>query len=284
ARETLKQKLLREDPPAAARQQAIDELRKQTLTVEEAIRMAENRLALERRSFAERLLELEESHQCRRAALERETGPVFEEHEHSLRELREELAGLDTRMTDLEKDQESAIDRLFLGPESRDTGAALSSDAVDEERIQMPSSTPGTIWPRLIRFYHRAFGRLPATTRWHPYHTMLRPVMAALGTSAAGEILVVSSGGRFGSLLTREFAARNLTVTPGLLASKLYRQVFSDATKYNLCLCEPAADDLENFHDLLKKICMKDHSRIIVFHENLPRRSLDERCFEFTIH
>ena len=113
---------------------------------------------------------------------------------------------------------------------------------------------------------------------------MLRPVMAALGTSAAGEILVVSSGGRFGSLLTREFVARNLTVTPGLLASELYRQVFSDATKYNLCLCELAADDLGNFHDLLKKIrsFMKDHSRIIVFHENLARRSLDERCFEFT--
>jgi hypothetical protein len=284
ARETLKQRLLREDPRAASRQQTIDELRRQTLIVEETIRMAENCLAVKRSSFAERLSELEESYQCRRAALQREAAPVFNEYEHSLRRLRDELTALDARKADLEKDQVSAIERFFRGPEDRDPSAAYSSDAVEQDRIRMPRSMPGTIWPRLIRFYHRAFGRLPATTRWHPYYTMLWPVRAALGTSVTDEILVVSSGGPFGSLFTREFAGRNLTVTPGMLASELYRQVFRDTPKFDLCLCDFAADDLGSFRDLLAKIrpFMKDRSRIIVFHENLAGRSLDERTFEFT--
>ena len=121
---------------------------------------------------------------------------------------------------------------------------------------------------QLIRFYHRAFGRLPATTNWYPYHTMLRPVLAALRTaSETAEVLVVSSGGTFGALLSREFRGRDLTVTPGMLASELYRQVFRSPPKFDLCLCDLAVDDLTNFRDLFGKVrpFMKDHSRIIVF-------------------
>ena len=66
---------------------------------------------------------------------------------------------------------------------------------------------------------------------WHPYYTMLRPVLAALRTaSETAEVLVVSSGGTFGALLSREFRGRDLTVTAGMLASELYRPVFSEPT------------------------------------------------------
>jgi len=114
---------------------------------------------------------------------------------------------------------------------------------------------------------------------------MLRPVLAAIGTvSEPAELLVVSSGGPFGSLFTREFAGRNLVVTPPMLTSELYRQVFRDMPKFGLCLCDLAADDFAQFRDLLEKIrpLMKDHSRVVVFHDNLMGRALDERTFEFT--
>jgi hypothetical protein len=285
AREAVRQRLLRQDPREALRQKTIDELRMQTLMIEGAMRQGENRVAVERRSLDERLSGLEDTFRCRREALECEIESLLGEHEKDLRRLRKELATLDARRIDLENDQNSVIDRLCLGPCDGDVDAQRLSGAVDQDRIQMPRPTPRTTWPRVIRFYQRAFGRLPATTRWHPYHTMLRPVMAALGTAPkTAEILVVSSGGPFGTLITREFAARHLVVTPGMLASELYRQVFRSAPKFDLCVCELAADDLANFRDLFGKVrpFMKSHSRIIVFHDNLAGRSLDERTFEFT--
>ena len=97
-------------------------------------------------------------------------------------------------------------------------------------------------------------------------------------------MLVVSSGGTFGALLSREFRGRDLTTTPGMLASGLYRQVFRGPPKFDLCLCDLGVDDLTNFRDLFGKLrpFMKDHRRIIVLHDNLAGRSLDERTFEFT--
>jgi hypothetical protein len=69
-----------------------------------------------------------------------------------------------------------------------------------------------------------------------------------------------------------------------MLTSGLYRQAFQSPPKFDLCLCDLAVDDLTNFRDLFGKVppFMKDHSRIIVFHDNLAGRSLDERTFEFT--
>jgi hypothetical protein len=97
-------------------------------------------------------------------------------------------------------------------------------------------------------------------------------------------VLVVSSGGPFGGLFAREFSGRNLTITPGMLTSELYWQVLRSAPKFDLCLCDLAIDDLANFRDLFGKVrpFLKDHSRIIVFHDNLAGRALDERTFEFT--
>jgi len=228
---------------------------------------------------------VEETYRSRRAALESEFEPVRDKYENKLRGLRKELAALDAKRADFERNQNSRIDRRCAGSGDVQADSPNALGAVDQDPEEIPRPVPGTRWPQLIRFYHRAFGRLPATTNWRPYHTMLRAVLAALRTaSETAEVLVVSSGGTFGALLSREFRGRDLTVTPGMLASGLYRQVFRSPPKFDLCLCDLAVDDLTNFRDLFGKVrpFMKDHSRIIVFHDNLAGRSLDERTFEFT--
>ena len=284
-REAIRQRLLREDPHEASRQQAIDELRTQALTIESTIRLTEIRAAGERRSFAKRVSRLEERYRCQRAALDSEFEPTRDKYENELRGLREELVILDAERADLEKAQNSLIDRCCAGSGDEEAGSASALGADDEARVEISRPVAGTRWPQLIQFYHRAFGRLPATTSWHPYHTMLWPVLAALRSAAeTAEVLVVASGGPFGALFAREFSGRNLTVTPGMLTSELYRQVFRSTPKFDLCLCDLAIDDLANFRDLFGKVrpFLKDHSRIIVFHDNLAGRALDERTFEFT--
>jgi hypothetical protein len=174
AREAIKQRLLREDPHEALRQQIIDELRTEARTIERKIRLTEIRLAGENRSFAEGLSRVEETYRSRRAALESEFEPVRDKYENELRGPRKDLAALDAKRADFPD---------ALG-------------AVDQDPEEIPRPVPGTRWPQLIQFYHRAFGRLPATTNWRPYHTMLRAVLAALRTaSETAEVLVVSSGG-----------------------------------------------------------------------------------------
>ena len=283
-REATKQRLLREYPREAVRQQTIDELRTQALTIESRIRLTEIRLARENRTLGEGLSRLEETYRSRRAALESEFEPARGKYESELRRLCKELAVLDAKRGDLENNQNSRSDRQCGGSGDREV-SSTALGVVDQDPVQIPRPVPRMRWPQLIRFYHRSFGRLPATTRWHPYHTTLRPVLAALRTaSETAELLVVSSGGPFGALLSREFPGRDLAVTQGMLASELYRQVSCSAAKFDLRLCDLAVDDLVNFRDLLGKVrpFMKDHGRIIVFHDNLAGRSLDEQTFEFT--
>lgn len=295
AREARKQRVLREDPREARRQQKIDELRSEILALEGALRVADSRVAAERRGATEQLAQVETVYRRRRAALQREVEPVLDERENSLLRLRRKLERLDAQKADLERRQRCAIDRLCLASPDCEAGADASAQMVtatelkrrstDQFRALLPYKLPEAIWPALIRFYHRAFGRLPNTTPWHPYHTMLRPVMVAIGSFGdQADVLVASSGGPFGSLFAREFAGRSRVVTPPMLASELYRQVFRGAPKFDLCLCDLAADDLSQFRDLLGKIrpFMKTRSRIVAFHENMAARSLDERTFEFT--
>lgn len=114
AREAIKQRLLREDPHEALRQQIIDELRTEARTIEREIRLTEIRLAGENRSFAEGLSRVEETYRSRRAALESEFEPVRDKYENELRGLRKELAALDAKRADFERNQNSRIDRRCL--------------------------------------------------------------------------------------------------------------------------------------------------------------------------
>jgi hypothetical protein len=280
AAEALRAKLLLEDPREARRQQSIDELRSQILIIEDAMRAAESRLAAERRATEEQLSLVELSGRHRYA--------VHGEDESTLRGMRQRLAELDAQKTELERGQRARLDGA--APEEAPqplTDRPKSPVAVSREREGVDAAEdemPATGKTRFLRFYHLAFGRLPNTTPWHPYHTMLRPVMAALEAAVGAEILVVSSGGPFGPLFARAFSGRNLTVTPGMLSSETYRQAFRDTPKFDLCLCDLASDDLVTFRELFLDIrpLLKDRARIVVFHHNLAARPLDAETFTFT--
>jgi hypothetical protein len=288
ADEALRQQLLREDPREVRRQQTIDALRLQALITEDAVRAAETRVAAEARAAQRQVARLETSYRRRRAALEREIAPLLDERENSLRRMRQKLARLDAQKSELERCQRSQLESgaWCAGKPSHSSADVPDPAAEVSDRVadRGPDEMPTTARLTLLRFYHTAFGRLPNTTRWHPYHTMLRPVMAAVEPAAAGEILVVSSGGRFGSLFARAFSGRSLTVTPGMLDSEVYRQAFRDTPQFDLCLCDLAAEDLTKFRDLLPNIrrLLKERSRIVVFHHNAAGRRLDEDTFPFT--
>jgi hypothetical protein len=245
------------------------------------------------RAAQRQVARLETSYRRRRAALEREIAPLLDERENSLRRMRQRLARLDAQKSELERCQRSQLESGAWcagrpSHSSADVPATVpdpAAEASDRVADRGPDELPTTARLRLLRFYHMAFGRLPNTTRWHPYHTMLRRAMAAVEPAAAGgEILVVSSGGRFGPLFARAFSGRSLTVTTGMLTSELYRHAFRDTAKFDLCLCDLAAEDLTKFRDLLPNIrhLLKERSRIVVFHHNAAGRRLDEDTFAFT--
>jgi len=293
AHEALRQKLLLEDPREAQLQQTIDALRAQALITEAAARTAESRMTADRRAADRRVSRLDTSHRRRRAALEREITPLLDERENRVRRLRRRLAILDDQRAEAERRQRDRLDSHPRGPErapnlSPDQHARLSdkpAGLADAVADQMADELPTTARLSLLHFYHTAFGRLPNTTHWHPYHTMLRPVMAAVEPAAAGgEILIVSSGGPFAALFARKFTGRNLTVTAGMFKSELYQQLFHNTPKFDLCLCDLAAEELASFRDLLPGIrgLLKQYSRIVVFHHNLAGRHLDEDTFAFT--
>jgi hypothetical protein len=283
-REAIKAKLLLEDPRQAACQQSIDALRTRMLAIEGAMRLAEQRIAAQRRAAAERLSPAEKAYRRRRAALQQEAEALVAERENSLQRLRKKLATLETEKARLEANQSSAIDRLSGTDDVPDAAPGAYGD-VAARRGKTPDGTSGTDLALPVRFYHRVFGRLPDTTRWHPYHPVLQPVRDVIGSAVdAAEILLVSSGGPFGSLLVDDLPGRKLAVTPRMLDSGTYWQNFHGVRRFDFCLCDLALDDLTGFRNMLDKIrtVMNKRSRIVVFFPNLAARPFDERTFAFT--
>jgi hypothetical protein len=287
AGEAAKTALLRKYPREAARQQQIEELHSEILVMEQKIRLTQQQLAEKRRSAESRLVELEEEYRRRRAVVECEIQSAAAGEETSLRTLHERLKSLDTAAAGLERQQRCAVRRLCIGV-AEDIDRPTNSSAT-------PIANPGggrrrmdvspTFLPWCARLYVRAFGKLPRTTRWHPYHMMLRPVMEAVAAAAdAPEVLVVSSGGIFASLIVSDLNGRKLMVTPGMLDSEFYQQSLRDRPGFDLCLCDLAADDLVRFRKLLERIqpLLSKRSRIIVFHQNRAGRALDDWTYEFT--
>jgi hypothetical protein len=289
AREVAKARLLREDPQEAARQQQIEELHREILAMEQKIRLAQQRLAEKRRSAEARLSQIEQEYYRRRAAAEREIQSIVTEKEAGLQDLYERLSSFDTDAAGLERRQLCAVRRLC-------DGAATDADKPLNLPATAPTASPDSgarhvagnasvkFLARCARLYGKAFGRLPRTTRWHPYHTMLRPVMAAVAIAAdASELLVVSSGGFFASLIVSDLNGTKSMVAPGMLDSEFYRQSFRDRPGFDLCLCDLAVDDLVQFRSLFERIrpLLSKRSRIIVFHQNRAGRALDDWTYEF---
>jgi hypothetical protein len=290
AGEAAKARLLREDPREAAGQQQIEELRREILAMEQKIRLAQHQLAVQRRPAETRLSQIEEEYRHRRAAVEREIqSAVAGEEGTALRKLHDRLRSLETATAGLEHRQDCAVRRLCVGAATDadkplNSPATAPSDRTDSGGRHIASKASAIFLTWSARLYGKALGRLPRTTRWHPYHTMLRPVMAAVASAAdAREVLVVSSGGMFASLIIRDLDGRKLMVAPGMLDSEFYQQSFRDRPGFDLCLCDLAMDDLVQFRSLFERIrpLLGERSRIIVFHQNRAGRALDDRTHEF---
>jgi hypothetical protein len=292
ANEAAKATLLREDPRVAARQQQIEELYSEIRVVEEKIRFAQLQLAEKRRPAEARLFRIEQEYHDRRAAAEREIESAFTEEETGLQNLYDRLSSLDTATAGLERRQRCTVRRLCIGaatdadkPLNSPATAPTASPDSGGRRIAGNASVTFLAW--CASLYGKAFGRLPRTTRWHPYHTMLRPVRAAVASTAhAAEVLVVSSGGIFASLIASDLDGRKSMVAPGMLDSEVYQQSVRNRPGFGLCICDLAADDLMQFRRLLDRIrpLLSKRSRIVVFHQNRAGRALDDWTPEFARH
>lgn len=190
------------------------------------------------------------------------------DHALTLRRLRHELE-------DLAEQQRLRIASVIAGSEAPAPRAGTDNANEPERR-----STVG----RLSDVYARIFGRLPHVSRWHPYHTVLRPTMSAISEMAdAPEVLVISSGELLGPAIASSLSGRKLSITPRMLDTEFHRSAFQERTKFDLCICELSFEDLLRFRELFAKLLlvMQTRSRIVVFHHNTARRAFDDFTFQF---
>lgn len=133
-------------------------------------------------------------------------------------------------------------------------------------------------WATLV--YQRLLGRLPNTTRWHPYTTILRHAKAAIASVAMRgpiSILLVSSADTIGSLLVRDVDGEKLAITVAMLKTGLYTSLLRGRT-FDLCICDLAFDDLSAFRRMLGAIRphMRRGGKVVVFHQNETHRRLND--------
>jgi hypothetical protein len=277
------------DPHAAARDQRIAAVRAEIVATEEAIRRSRHDIAEARQSLAAKIQVVDDELHRRRANVEAELEPALRGYEVRLGLSCQRLAGLEIEAADLERQRNDAIEapsaealerKRSHGPDDRPLPTALP---IKDEAPAAKSASGGFVaWS--ARVYRSAFGTLQGTTPWHPYHSILRPLKAALAASDASDVLIVSSGGLLVSGLLRELKGGKLTITPGMLDSEFYQEALRGRAKFDLCLCDLSSDDLAEFRGLLDKLrlLLGERSRVVVFHHNLTGRSLDDRTFEFT--
>jgi len=288
--------LIEEDPRAAWRQQQIETLSGRILAVEGEMRVAQQRLSEKRRLAETKLGELADEFRLRRAAVEREMQSLAAAEEAAVRRLQSTLAEFESRLSNLRQQQRRAVRRRLAGTEEDDAfprscGEASCPLEVEDDagarghwrRLWAKAGKAAVAWSASI--YRRVFGSLPRTTPFHPYHTMLRPALAALdGAAGAAQVLTISSGGELAAVLTRGLDGEKLAVTPGLLDSEFCQTSLRDRPKFDLCFCDLAADDLVKFRKMFNQIrpLLAANSRIIVAYHNLSGRAIDERTYEFT--
>jgi hypothetical protein len=278
ADEAARAALLRGDAGTAAREQRIRDLRARLLAGENAQQVAEQRLGELRRSAEARLTLLDEEHRRNRARLEGQLHQPLAGEVDALRRLRAELDLLAGEAADLERQQDRAVHRLRFGAADDDTGPPPSPTGVAGK-----DTRAGFLgWCGSV--YRWAFGALPDTTCWHPYHTMLRPVMAAVAAAPdASGVLVLCSGSIFAPLIVRHHRGEKLAVTPAMLDSEFCRQDLLRRPKFGLCLCDLTIEELVVFRELFERIrpSLARQARIIIFHHNLAGRALDDWTHEF---
>jgi hypothetical protein len=283
-RERIKSEFLQE-PEGRALRQKIERLVAEMYTLRTQQRSLAEAAAAERQALSARLRQaeldyararetLEAEHRRRSAELQSEIDNLQAATRDELQRVHRAIDAAQRHFMDLAAEQRDAIERraLAAGAEVRETAP-----------IEPPSRTAErTLWERaLVRLsvaYNRFFGFIPHTSRWHPYHTMLRPVVTAiLASRRNGDVLLISSGGPFGTRLLKLMKGRQLTVTPGMILTAAYKEILTEQTRFDVCVCDLDLEDLLAFRAMLEKIrpLLRPAAKIILFHHNGAERPLD---------
>jgi len=153
----------------------------------------------------------------------------------------------------------------------------IATEAADQPQQDNKSASFPLV--RLAKLYQNIFGSLPLTKPCHPYHTILRPVVAALLASrlnSESRSLIVSSGGGILSSLAAAIPGKKLSITPEMVKEHLYADRL-DGKPFDFCLCAIAFSHLFQIRSILKDIYprMKPDGRIVIFFQNDHHVSLD---------
>ena len=286
--------MVKSDARATWRQRQIKALSARLSAIEGEVRAAQQRRSQKHRSTEAELDALAEEFRQRRLAIEVAAQSLAASETTAIERLRGEVVKFETRLSKLRQQQRRAL-RRFTGSESHvpiPSSDEMPPDLDREDRAAIRRNwrlyrakavKAGIAW--CAQVYRRAFGSLPRTTRYHPYHTMLQPALTALeATHGATRALVISSGGPLTAVLSTEITCEKLTITPALLDSELWRTSLGNRPKFNLCLCDLAADDLVKFRKMLELIrpLLTEPSRIVVVHHPFGQ-AIDQWTYNFTI-
>jgi hypothetical protein len=287
--------LVDHDPRAAWRRRQIENLSTGILAGGAELRALREQLAEKRRLKDARLAETAEEFRRRRTAIECQMRSGAAADLAAIAGLESALDKRAARLVKLRQQQRRAVRGSLAAPRPpihspapdliRGTRGLRGRVRERETWRQLRSQAARTGAAGYAFVYRKTFGSLPHTTALHPYHAMLQPALTALrGAASTAHALIVSSGGELTTVVARELTGEKLAVTPDLLASESYCATLRGRPKFDLCLCDLAADDLLKFCEIFDRMrpLLAKNSRTIVSYHNLSERKIDQWTYEFT--
>jgi hypothetical protein len=282
-RERIKSRFL-EQPDGAALRQKISRFIGQMYELRSQQRALSESSVNERRILDTKLKRAEIQYLRSRDALEgdyhRERAAVVSEidaslalRQRQLARIQQEIEVTQSALVEVTAQQRHAIERRYL-----EAGLGPSSSLVEPIAVASQRTMWDRVLLRLTLMYHRFFGLIPQTTRWHPYHAMLRHVVAAIDMRRRDrDVLLISSGGPFGSVLIRLMRGRKVTISPGMMLTAAYRDLLGDEAKFDLCVCDLELEDLLCFRTMFDTVrpLMRRSGKVVIFHHNAYERTLD---------
>lgn len=160
----------------------------------------------------------------------------------------------------------------------------LLGDARTPHSPAIASTRPVSL---IEKIYVAMFGRIPQTTSWHPYYSVLQHVNASIKSSATtNAALLVSSGGTIGPQLVRGLHGRVTKLTPGMVLAGLYARDMRRFGHYDLCVCDLSLDHLTRFREIFEKIrpLMSAKGKVVVFHQNTQLIQLSALAHQLVEH
>jgi len=191
-----------------------------------------------------------------------------------LRHLEAQIAEGERELAALEAEE---AEDLGEPPDAAAPGRELAAEELSQVAQPQPS--------RLLRLYYTLFGKMPTVTKWHPFYTVVRHVNAELAAAReASSVLLVSSGGLFGSLFLRECTGRKVTLTVPMALSGDYNHLLDEVGRFDLWLCDLEFEDMLLLRDMLAKLRprLRDGAKLILFYENRAAYDLDGSAYRLS--